>query len=337
MNKLSIRRILVTALSSVVLMASGSAHALFRSYISQFGSDASPNCTLAAPCRLLPAALAAVDPGGEVWMLDSANYNVAPVYITKSVTILAVPGALGSVVANGGDAIVVDTAGVSVTLRNLVVLNLSSGRHGINFSQGTRVIVEGCEIYGLPVDGIHATASNGYLIVKETTIRMNTGTGLYLSGSVTGTLSDSKLLFNNAAAVNVNVNARVFILDSLISNSPTGVSVSASGGASARFVINNSVIKLIDNSAIDVLAGAGSTVLGTVARSTITFVGAAGINVQNGAGWSQVTLDNNVIAHGTAVNLNNNSTTSFVYTRNNNTIEWSTGVINGVLTSRPGF
>jgi hypothetical protein len=31
----------------------------------------------AAPCRLLPAALAAVASGGEVWMLDSANYNTA--------------------------------------------------------------------------------------------------------------------------------------------------------------------------------------------------------------------------------------------------------------------
>ena len=38
-------------------------------------------------------------------MLDSANYNTGPVNVTKSVTILAVPGALGSVVATGGDAI----------------------------------------------------------------------------------------------------------------------------------------------------------------------------------------------------------------------------------------
>jgi hypothetical protein len=32
-------------------------------------------------------------------MLDSANYNVGQVNITKSVTILAVPGVVGSVVA----------------------------------------------------------------------------------------------------------------------------------------------------------------------------------------------------------------------------------------------
>ncbi len=72
---------------------------LFRAYLSQNGSDTNP-CTLPAPCRLLPAALAAVKDGGEIWMLDSANFNVGVVDIAKSVTILAVPGALGSVVAN---------------------------------------------------------------------------------------------------------------------------------------------------------------------------------------------------------------------------------------------
>jgi hypothetical protein len=55
--------------------------------------------------------------GGEIWMLDSANYNTGPVAITKSVTILAVPGALGSVLATGGNAIDIATAGVKVALR----------------------------------------------------------------------------------------------------------------------------------------------------------------------------------------------------------------------------
>lgn len=74
-----------------------------------------------APCRLLPAAIATSIDGGEIWMIDSANYNLGPVNVNKSVTILAVPGALGSVVALGGDAIDIVTAGVNVTLRNLVI------------------------------------------------------------------------------------------------------------------------------------------------------------------------------------------------------------------------
>ena len=108
----------------VTLLLSAPAHAqLFRSYLAPTGSDANP-CTLLAPCRLLPAALAAVADGGEIWILESANYNTAPVNITKSVTILAVPGALGSVLAMAGDAIDIATAGVKVALRNLVIVPL---------------------------------------------------------------------------------------------------------------------------------------------------------------------------------------------------------------------
>jgi hypothetical protein len=77
------------------LMSSVAVHAQsFRAYVASTGNDANP-CTLGAPCRLLPAALAAVADGGEIWMLDSANFNTSTVNIAKSVTILAVPGAIG--------------------------------------------------------------------------------------------------------------------------------------------------------------------------------------------------------------------------------------------------
>ncbi len=114
--------------SAVLVLASASANAqLFRAYVAQTGNDANP-CTLPAPCRLLPAALAAVASGGEIWMLDSANYNTATVNITKSVSILAVPGVVGSVVATGGPAINISTAGVNVALRNLVITPLPGGQ-----------------------------------------------------------------------------------------------------------------------------------------------------------------------------------------------------------------
>src|SRR5258706_4304709 len=90
-------------LASLMMWGAGEASAgLFRTYLSVNGSDANA-CTLPSPCRLLPAALAAVNDGGEIWMLDSANFNTTTVSITKSVTILAVPGALGGVVANGAE------------------------------------------------------------------------------------------------------------------------------------------------------------------------------------------------------------------------------------------
>ena len=91
------------AFIATLLLSATAQAGLFRSYVSSAGNDANP-CTLSAPCRLLPAALVAVNDGGEIWMLDSANYNTGPVNIDKSVTILAIPGAVGSVLAIGGDA-----------------------------------------------------------------------------------------------------------------------------------------------------------------------------------------------------------------------------------------
>ena len=85
------------ALAATLLLSVTAQAQIFRAYLSSEGLDTNA-CTLPAPCRLLPAALTAVANGGEIWMLDSANYNTGQVNIAKSVTILAVPGALGSVV-----------------------------------------------------------------------------------------------------------------------------------------------------------------------------------------------------------------------------------------------
>src|SRR6188474_1944370 len=107
------------------LFLSAAAHAqLFRAYLDPSGSDGNP-CTLAQPCRLLPAALTAVASGGEIWMLDSANYNTGTVNIGKSVSILAVPGVVGSFVTTGVPALTITADSLKVSLRNLVIVPLS--------------------------------------------------------------------------------------------------------------------------------------------------------------------------------------------------------------------
>src|SRR6516162_6974773 len=103
----------VAAFAAVALMLSAPADAqIFRAYVSSTGSDSNP-CSLAARCRLLPAALTAVADGGEIWMLDSANYNTSTVTVTKSVTIRAIPGVMGSIVSTAGnDAMIVNAPGI---------------------------------------------------------------------------------------------------------------------------------------------------------------------------------------------------------------------------------
>ena len=175
--KRSLRATLL-ALSLLLLGAPASAQ-LFRAYVASDGNDANP-CTLPQPCRLLPAAIAAVASGGQIWMLDSANYNSTTVNVSKSVTILAVPGAVGSVVVTGGPAISIGTPGVMVALRNIVITQLpAAGNDGIAMTAGQRLTLEECVISGLSGHGV-SVDTDAQVSITDTTIRNNLNAGIHL-------------------------------------------------------------------------------------------------------------------------------------------------------------
>jgi hypothetical protein len=178
----------------------------FRAYLASTGSDANP-CNLVAPCRLLPTALAAVVDGGDIWMLDSANYNTATVNITKSVSILAVPGALGSVVAAGGPAINIATANVKVALRNLVIASLpgGGGTSGIVMTNGAALTVDNCLIANLPGSGIDVSTA-AKVRVTDTTIRNNAADGLLLGNGASGIIARGTINRNGANGITVQSN-----------------------------------------------------------------------------------------------------------------------------------
>jgi parallel beta helix pectate lyase-like protein len=184
------------ALIAAVLFA-GTAHAqLFRAYLASTGLDTN-TCELPAPCRLLPAALAAVADGGEIWILDSANYNVATVDIAKSVNILAVPGESGSVVATSGPAITIATPLIKVSLRNLVIVPLAGagGTSGIVMTDGAALIVEQCLIANLPEAGIDVNAA-ARVQITDTTIRDNAFDGLLLRNGAKGLVARATITGN---------------------------------------------------------------------------------------------------------------------------------------------
>jgi hypothetical protein len=192
MNMIKTLSIALLAGASALMSVPAGAQ-VFRAYVSSTGSDSNP-CSVAAPCRLLPAALSAVASGGEIWILDSANYNTSTVNINKSVTILAVPGVVGSIVAAGSsDAILIGTAGVNVVLRNLVIIPaLGPGASGIHVTADSTLSVEGCQIYGLAGNGIHVQAQAQARVV-DSTIRGNAN-GIVAENLATIDVAHTKLL-----------------------------------------------------------------------------------------------------------------------------------------------
>ena len=297
----SLLRIILACIAMPLL--SIPAHAgLFRAYVSSTGNDANA-CTLQAPCRLLPAALAAISDGGEIWMLDSANYNTAPVNIAKSVSILAIPGAVGSVLAINGNAIDIATAGVKIALRNLVIVPFpgGNGTNGVNMTNGASLTVEGCLIANLPQSGIVVNIPAS-VRVTDTTIRDNGGTGLLLGNGAHATGAWSTFSGNLGDGVAANGTSAlaattVDIADSTINGNGYGiVALSGAANAVAKASVRHSQI-------------AGNTNYGVTAQSTS---GAActisvGDNIisNNGAGIGALYTNSKIWASGNIISDNN--------------------------------
>jgi hypothetical protein len=226
-----------------LLFTAGAQAQLFRAYLSFTGSDANP-CTVAAPCRLLPAALNAVTSGGEIWMLDSANYNTTFVAISKSVSILAVPGAIGSFVAVqdgvNNRAMEISGSGVNVRMRNVAVVNNalsgSSTLSGILVNTQASLVLEDSVVavpqFGLSVVGASAA-------VKGTTFRDAT-VGVWVTEAGKATIQGSTFAYNTTGVAAENQagfnRTRVVISDSTFANSGTGMMVFAPGSGEQTIV-----------------------------------------------------------------------------------------------------
>ena len=168
----------------------------FRTYLASYGNDTNP-CTVAQPCRLLPAALNNVTDGGEVWILDSANFNAGTVDIPKSVSILAVPGQVGSIVAVAGSpAITIATAGVKVALRNVAVVNNANnpGTDGIVMTAGSALSLEDSLVANLAGIGLKVIGAIPEVHVKNTTFRNIALNAIWVQDGATLDVTRSQLL-----------------------------------------------------------------------------------------------------------------------------------------------
>jgi len=237
-------------LSATLLFASGAHAQAFRAYVASSGNDANP-CTLQAPCRLLPAALAAIANGGEVWMLDSANYNTGTVTITKSVSILAVPGAVGSLLAIAeAPAISIPAAGLRVGLRNLVITNLAgniaASSHGVRMDGQSNLTIESSLLANLPGDGVRVIGG-GTLKIVNSTLRYNGGDGggraVRLVNGAIATIANTQMIGNGGGVLaggSAAASTTVTIVDSLISGGFRGVSLG--GDPNVAGVVNRATI-----------------------------------------------------------------------------------------------
>jgi hypothetical protein len=301
MNRFATRALLVIA---SIVFAQVTHAQVFRSYLSINGSDANP-CSVAAPCRLLPAALAAVADGGEIWILDSANFNSGMVTIAKNVAISSVPGQIGSVVAvNGGSAITI-TGAVTVTFRNMAITSNAAnpGDTGIAVAAGATLVVDSCTVSNLPNSGISGP-SGAVIHVRNSTIRGGGAWGIAVGGGSTLDVTRSALIGNNGAGVMAesasNSTTTVSVTDSTVSgNGPgtSGTGIYASSNA-AQAKVNVYVTRsAIARNGIGLLAVSATGSAASIAISNSIVSGNDAGFMHYGAGTTTIkTLGNNHIA-----------------------------------------
>jgi len=275
MNNRSVVRGAFVLLAASVLVSTTAHGQVFRAYLASDGSDANP-CTLVAPCRLLPAALTAVASGGEIWMLDSANYNTGTVVIDKSASILAVPGAVGSLVAiNGGPAISITANGIKAALRNVVigpVAGATAGTHGVHMTGASNLTIEGSLIRNMASRGILVVGS-GVLKVSDSTLRDNGSYAIELQDGASGTISSTRVLDNGwGIVVRGTVASTVTtatVTDTLFSGGNEGpVAATYAAGATARITATRCTIQRILY-AFGAIADAGGTAVASIGDSLI--------------------------------------------------------------------
>jgi len=287
-----------------------------RTWVSGVGDDVNP-CSRTAPCKTFAGAISKTAAGGEINCLDPAGFGA--VTLTKSITIDCT-GTLGGVLASSTTGVILNGAGIVVTLRGLEINggppNLP-GVNGIRFLQGASLTVEDCTIYNFL-----AAAPNGFgikmepgttgrLTVRNTVIRNNgttvSGGGILIqstgpSGGARVDLTNVSILNNlfqgiriDTAGNNSAADTMVTIDGSLIAGSINGTGLVVNtpvGGHDATVVVNNSTI----SGNLTGINGTGNFSRTAVSNTTI-FNNGTGISASGGA-LVQSFVNNRVVLNG---------------------------------------
>ena len=161
-----------------------------RTWVSGVGDDANP-CSRTAPCKTFAGAISKTADGGEIDVIDSGAFGV--VTITKDLTISG-ESHMAGVLASGTTGIIVNGAGIVVTLRHLNVngagKTVNPGVTGIRMVQGASLVDR------RPGDLRFQTGvsvEDGHAFVKDSLVTSNSVVG--------GTSTAGSLTFENTTFV----------------------------------------------------------------------------------------------------------------------------------------
>jgi hypothetical protein len=233
-----------------------------RTWVSGVGDDANPG-SRTAPCKTFAGAISKTANPGEIDCLDPGGFGA--VTITKSVT-LDGTGTFGSILASGTTGVIINGAGINVTLRGLSIngAGASAGLTGVRIVNANNVHIIDCMICGFTggvARGIDdQRTGGGRLFVVNTIIRDN-GTGVQIKPSaganaIVGFLNRCTVTGNTTGVI-AGAGSRVAVSNSLIGGNANNGLLSNFTAALAGPEINaESCVLVANGTGITVDAGA---------------------------------------------------------------------------------
>jgi hypothetical protein len=246
----------MNSLESVTAMfsTSGGASPASQTWVSaELGNDSNP-CSRTAPCLTFAAALAQTTAGGEIDVLDQGDFG--PVTITKSITL------------DGGD--------------NQLASVLTSGTNSITVAAGSTdvVIIRNIRFQGLLGNG--GSPSGAGL----TGIQFNSGAQLTVEQCAIDGFSTAGISANTSANASLNIS------NTSITNTPNGISLTASAG-NLYGTANHVTIQ--DFSSNGIITGGSSLIVFNVTNSVITGNNNIGTAVNAGGALTRLNVDSSSV------------------------------------------
>ena len=276
---------IVPFLPAVTQAVSAPATPQMRTYVSGLGSDTNP-CSASLPCSSFRAALALTAAGGEIYVLNSANYGA--VTINKAVTITSESAVAGILATSGVGLTIQAGAGDVINLRGLDIDGGNSGSTGIQFVSGQALTIQKSVVRGFANSGIVFSPTGvASLFVSDTTVTNNHSNGILVTGTVNGALNRV-----TASGNGVGIFASGAGVSLTLTNTVAGNNIYGIGARASAVIVGNSTVS---SNAVGI--SADRTAVARISQSTVT---GNGTGLQATDGGQMLSFgNNNVSGNGT--------------------------------------
>lgn len=267
-----------------------------RTWVSGVGDDVNP-CSRTAPCKTFAGAISKTAAGGEINVLDSGGFGA--VTITKSITIDG-SGAHASILAANVNGVVVNGAGITVTLRNLSIngANTTAG-NGIRIVNAAAVNIDHVVVEnfgGSPPNAgrgvaIETSTADVRVTITNSDFYNNFGVGIHsnpAAGNVILLVDNVRVAKGDFSSIQLRANTKATVNNSTLTNSRLGAAVTTELSSVTAYVSNS----VLSNNAFGVFNGNTGSPTVVLQDNVITGNTTDGIRINAG---SVLTYGNNAI------------------------------------------